>query len=307
VGDLTLAADASWSWNYVPLDGPDDSQVVRVDAGDDTGGIGSGTFELNVINASPQIAAITGPVAPVQVNAAIDITAIFTDPGILDTHTASIAWGDGSVCNTDVGPDCSVDQGIGIQGSVAGSHAYAEAGIYSVQLAAADDDGGVGTAILEFLVAYDPGSGFVTGGGWIDSPEGAYVPDPSLTGKAHFGFVSKYKTGARTPTGQTEFQFRAGDLDFHSDSYEWLVVAGVKAMYKGVGTVNGEGEYRFILSAIDADLKATDTFSVDRFRIRIWTEGEAGEEHVMYDNALGDDSDDAMTEIGGGSIVIHRG
>ena len=41
-------------------------------------------------------------------------------------------------------------------------------------------------------VVYDPSAGFVTGGGWIDSPEGAYIPDPSLTGKANFGFVSKY-------------------------------------------------------------------------------------------------------------------
>lgn len=27
---------------------------------------------------------------------------------------------------------------------------------------------------------------------------------------------------------------------------------------------------------------------------------------VVYDNALDDDSDEAMIEIGGGSIVIHK-
>ena len=43
--------------------------------------------------------------------------------------------------------------------------------------------------------------GFVTGGGWIDSRPGAYRPEPELYGKATFGFVSKYKKGATTPTG----------------------------------------------------------------------------------------------------------
>ena len=79
--------------------------------------------------------------------------------------------------------------------------------------------------------------------GWIWSPAGTYAADPSLTGKANFGFMSKYKKGASEPTGQTEFQFKAGDLDFHSSSYEWLVVAGANAKYKGVGTINGEGDY----------------------------------------------------------------
>ena len=51
---------------------------------------------------------------------------------------------------------------------------------------------------------------------------GAYVANPTLTGKANFGFVSKYQHGQSTPDGNTEFQFKAGDLNFHSSSYEWL-------------------------------------------------------------------------------------
>jgi hypothetical protein len=39
-------------------------------------------------------------------------------------------------------------------------------------------------------------AGFVTGGGWIDSPAGTYTADPGLSGKATFGFVSKFKKGA---------------------------------------------------------------------------------------------------------------
>ena len=40
--------------------------------------------------------------------------------------------------------------------------------------------------------------------------------------------------GQSTPSGNTEFQFKAGDLNFHSSDYEWLVITGGgKAIYKG--------------------------------------------------------------------------
>ena len=55
----------------------------------------------------------------------------------------------------------------------------------------------------QFIVVYDPTGGFVTGGGWIDSPAGAYAANLSLTGKANFGFVSKYQKGANKPTGES--------------------------------------------------------------------------------------------------------
>ena len=67
-----------------------------------------------------------------------------------------------------------------------------------------------------------------------------------------FGFVSKYKKGAQVPDGQTEFQFRVAGLSFHSTSYDWLVVTGSDyAMFKGVGTINGAGEYEFRIWAGD--------------------------------------------------------
>ncbi|HSH75435.1 MAG TPA: hypothetical protein VLA09_07125, partial [Longimicrobiales bacterium] len=135
--------------------------------------------------------------------------------------------------------------------------------------------------------------GFVTGGGWIDSPAGAYKPELSLAGRASFGFVSKYKKGAQTPSGQTEFQFQTGDLNFHSSSYDWLLVTGEgdKAQFKGTGTINGEGTFKFMVWAGDDD--------PDTFRIRIWVEDPLGVETAVYDNAVGQ-------PIAGGSIVIHK-
>ena len=152
-------------------------------------------------------------------------------------------------------------------------------------------------------MVYDPSAGFVTGGGWIDSPAGAYTADPSLTGKANFGFVSKYKKGASTPTGQTQFKFKTGDLNFHSTEYDWLVVAGPHAKYKGSGTINGSGDYGFMVTATDGAVNGGG--GVDKFRMKIWA---TATEDVVYDNQLGDGDDaDATDAIEGGSIVIHSG
>ncbi len=119
---------------------------------------------------------------------------------------------------------------------------------------------------------------------------GAYLANPTLGGKATFGFVSKYKKGATVPDGNTEFKFIAGDLNFSSTSYEWLVVnqAGANAQFKGYGTINGAGNYGFILWAGDG--------TPDTFRIKIW---DASTEVVVYDNGVNQ-------PIGGGSIVVHK-
>jgi Tol biopolymer transport system component len=156
---------------------------------------------------------------------------------------------------------------------------------------------------LQFVL-YDPDGGFVTGGGWIDSPEGAYAPDPELSGRATFGFVSKYKKGASVPTGGTEFQFRVADLNFHSDSYEWLVVAGPNAKYKGAGTINGSGEYGFMLTACDVAVTGNcQGNSADTFRIKIWDNNG----DVVYDNKMGaSDGSKAGTVLGGGNIKVHK-
>jgi hypothetical protein len=138
------------------------------------------------------------------------------------------------------------------------------------------------------IAVYDPSAGFVTGGGWINSPAGADTAAPSLTGKATFGFVSKYQKGATAPTGSTEFEFKVGNLDFHSDVQNWLIVNqnSTNAQFKGSGTINGAGDYQFMIWATDG--------SPDTFRIQI-TDGNT----VIYDNG-------SAQPIGGGSIIVHK-
>ncbi|MBC7260896.1 MAG: PKD domain-containing protein, partial [Chloroflexi bacterium] len=103
------------------------------------------------------------------------------------------------------------------------SHSYAVAGIYNVCLTV--NDGHVDSdPVCTIAVIYDPAAGFVTGGGWIDSPVNEVYQYMNIGGKATFGFVARYKKGATVPDGNTQFQFKAGNLNFHSTSYQWLVV-----------------------------------------------------------------------------------
>ena len=188
--------------------------------------------------------------APVQVNTLINVSASFTDPGVLDTHTAVWNWGDG---NTLAG---TVTEANGT-GSVTGSHSYTNPGVYTVKVTVTDKDGGSSESVFEFVVVFDPDGGFVTGGGWINSPPGAYAANTALVGKANFGFVSKYKNGQSVPTGETEFQFSAAGFNFHSTVYDWLVIAGAKAQYKGSGTINDAGDYSFLLTATRSLLRTS--------------------------------------------------
>jgi FlgD Ig-like domain len=183
---------------------------------------------------------------------------------------------------------------------------FATAGVYRIKLVVTDQCGGASTATTvggldAMVVVYDPSAGFVTGGGWIQSPAGSYAPDPSLAGKANFGFVSKYKKGMTVPTGETEFQFKAGNVDFHSSSYDWLVISGARAQYKGTGTINGAGTFGFLLSAVDGETPGGG--GKDKFRIKIVDKATS---LVVYDNMMGaPDSSAAATLLGGGSIAIQ--
>ena len=158
---------------------------------------------------------------------------------------------------------------------------------------------------FSYVVIYNPAAGFVTGGGWIDSPEGAYPDNSLITGKANLGFNIRYPEGESIPSGQIQFNFKEADLKLHSTGYEWLVINGAKAIFKGEGTINGEGVYKFQVTVIDAEADLNDDFEEDCIRIKIW-EVVGGNEVVIYDDTLGDNSDYALTELGGGSIVIHE-
>lgn len=234
-----------------------------------------------ISNVAPTLGAISVDQILVSVNTIINASANFTDPGIVDTHSAAFDWGDASA------PSGPINE-TGGNGTATGGHNYNTPGVYTIKLIVTDKDGSPSNeSVFQYVVVYDPTAGFVTGGGWINSPAGAYKADPTLSGKATFGFVAKYQKGANVPTGNTEFQFKVGDLNFKSTSYDWLVVAGTNAKFKGVGSINGEGTYKFMINADDGN--------PDAFRIQIWDAGDG----LVYDNG-------SQQALGGGSIVVHN-
>lgn len=132
-------------------------------------------------------------------------------------------------------------------------------------------------AYLSVTASFAPSpAGSMTGDGNIESSRGAYVAAPRLTGLAHFHFDAKYEGGV--PYGSTDFRFSKARLDFHSKHHEWLVISSRgKAEWECTGTVNGKGDYRVRVTAIDGSPLRT----FDTFRIQIWNNADA---KLIYDN-----------------------
>lgn len=229
---------------------------------------------------------ITGPTAPVRVNNQISLSAPHNGE-------ASAEW--------DFG-DATVEPSVLSGDTWTGAHMYSAAGAYVIRLTLFDANGTlIGQAEYRTAI-YDPSGAFITGGGWIDSPAGACLARPDTTGKANFSFEAKYQKDASVPSGNLEFQFKEGDLNFKAKVIDWLAVAGAKARFEGAGTINGKGSYRFMAVAIDGEIEGGG--GLDKFRIRIWDAAGGG---LIYDNEVGkDENGDPTTVIGGGSLVIHE-
>ncbi len=87
-------------------------------------------------------------------------------------------------------------------------------------------------------------------------------------------------------------------MSFKSTGHDRLVIAGARAQHKGVGSINGQPGFTFLLTVVDGQL----VNSVDLFRLKIWDS-----EGTVYDNNLGaEDGEDPTTVIAGGSIIIHK-
>ena len=237
------------------------------------------TVTITSYNVAPTIHSITAPISPVQLGTIINASAAFSDPGTTDTFTATWSWEDGATsAGTITGQ------------TITGSHLYTIPGVYTIRLTVTDDDGGMAISTYQYAVIYDPSGGFVTGGGWFI--------DPATGSKAQFGFNPKYQNDG-TLKGDTEFKLNG--MKFKSTSHDWLVINEAKAMFTGTGTINGSGEYLFVVSVLDGQVTGD---AVDKIRITLWND-LTGE--MVYDSQPdAPEYADPITQIGGGSIVIHK-
>jgi hypothetical protein len=95
---------------------------------------------VTVENVAPEV---TGTGDSIDEGETATVSAEFTDPGVLDTHTASIDWGDDGPTTDGLSPAALAD-GV--------DHVYGDNGTYEVTVTVTDDDGGVGEDIVSVVV-----------------------------------------------------------------------------------------------------------------------------------------------------------
>ncbi len=306
----TVTADANGNWSFTvggagtatgaPTTLSDGGHSLTATATDAAGNRGtSAPVTFTVDTAGPVTTDATASPNPVETGKSLTITARVSDAQTGGSWITSAAYSlNGSTyAPMSAGPgfdnvteDVTVTISTGLT-----------TGVYNVCVRGTDAAGNIGGPLCFLLAVYDSAGGFVTGGGWINSPGGACQRADickDAVGRANFGFVSKYQRGATVPTGQTQFQFQAGNLNFHSSAYEWLVVSGHRAQYQGSGTINGTGNYGFKLTAVD------NGNTGDQFRIQIWlknTDGSRGP--TVYDNQPGASEPDVNTGANSGTVI----
>ena len=302
LGDGTTGSGSTPPANHVYVD--EGSYQITLTASDGRGGTHTATATATIANVAPTLAPFATPSTPVAVvpgGVTVAISAAITDPGTTDVHSAVLDCGNGVTV-----------QSAAPNGTATGTCTFSAAGLYSVRFTVDDGDGGSDTrAAAGKVVVYDPTGGWITGGGWIASTEGAswiasvarVLPGTrrsatnaaSLTGKLTFAFVARYEGGG-TPAGNAAFKLQLTTFDFTSTTLDWLVVSAGTAYLHGRGTVNGSGDYEF-------DVSIVDNPEGDSIRVRIWNR-DTGE--VVLDSQPGANADSAGgTPVGGGSLEIH--
>ena len=132
------------------------------------------SFTVTVQNPIPIIAISDPPSGAVYpVGAPVTFTGSFTDnPG--DTHSAQWLVDSFSFAGT-------VNEA---NGQVTATATFSSPGVYLITLNLTDACGQMASAntvggLPAMVVIYDPNGSYVTGGGWINSPAGAYTANPS--------------------------------------------------------------------------------------------------------------------------------
>ncbi len=180
-GTVTEGANRSVSGSHVYAD--DGTYTVTVTVFDD-GGSGSATFEVAIENAAPTVEA--GADKTAAEGTPVQLVADFNDPGTLDSHTATVNWGDGTpaesalVTETPFGPPGSAS---GLNGSITASHVYADDGTYTVTVTVTDDNGGQHSDTFTVIVSnsaptVEAGANRETAEGALLNLEGVTFNDP---------------------------------------------------------------------------------------------------------------------------------
>jgi uncharacterized delta-60 repeat protein len=143
VGTITQNNGAgTWSWSVPAIEGPAGPTSVTITATDSFGATATTTFTYTVLNVAPSNVSLGLSATLISENGSTTLSGSFADPGILDTHTITINWGDGSL-NTVINIAAGVTSFSGI------SHQYLDdnptgtsSDVYTISVTVADDDTG---------------------------------------------------------------------------------------------------------------------------------------------------------------------
>ena len=153
-GDNTAGTGANPTHVYAD----DGTYTVTVTVDDGFAGANRHSFQIVVSNVAPTVDA--GVDQSNQEAGTVTVQASFNDRGTLDTHTASIDWGEettaadrhvdsGQVAESPFGPPGST---LGADGTVSGSHTYGDNGTYTVTVTVCDDEDGCTSDTLSVTV-----------------------------------------------------------------------------------------------------------------------------------------------------------
>ena len=105
------------------------------------------TRMVTVNNGAPSLSIAVSPTT-FNAGATTTLSGTINDPGVLDSHTVSIDWGDGSTVQ-------EVVMAAGVTAIPSTPHVYARAGSYTINASARDDDGGNAMAISASVTVFE--------------------------------------------------------------------------------------------------------------------------------------------------------
>jgi len=110
---------------------------------DTAGSMVNASVVVTVVNLAPSVAAISDQSS--NEGDVVSLSASYSDPGFLDTHTATIDWGDETV------ESANVSEALGT-GTASKTHIYAQQGSYEARLVVTDDEGASTTRTFNVTV-----------------------------------------------------------------------------------------------------------------------------------------------------------
>jgi PKD repeat protein len=256
VGDGSYAGSGTNAVQSVPgsilVDGPGD-YTVKGRILDKDGGFTDYTTVIHVENVPPVLTVAVDQ--SVNEGQLLDLTGngnpilgLFVDDGKLDTHTATVDWGDGSPVEAAL-----VNEANGA-GALTGSHTYADNGNYTVTVVVTDNNGGSSNiGVFHVLVSNVDPTAMLSSNGPINEGSSGLVTfsnqfDPSPIDTAA-GFHYAYDLN------------NDGTFDVGDGSYAGSVISA-GAVVPGSILVDGPGDYTVKARILDKDGGFTDYTTV---------------------------------------------